>query len=62
MPVRKQIEPGEQISLKRTATERKLVPDDVTCLDTCYEQIIRSTLSSRHSMMILDELDDWEGV
>ena len=61
MPTKKQIKPGEKVPLKLTATERKLVLEDVTCLDTGYEQIIRDTPSAKPVMMTLDDLDDFGG-
>ena len=33
MPAKKQIQPGEKVPLKLTATERKLVLEDLMCLD-----------------------------
>jgi len=61
MPTKKQIQPGEKVPLKLTAAERKLVLEDVTCLDTGYEQIIRDTPSGKPVMMTLDDLDDFSG-
>lgn len=61
MPTKKQIHPGEKVPLKLTAAERKLVLEDVTCLDTNYEQIIRDTPSGKPVMMTLDDLDDFGG-
>ena len=61
MPTKKQIQPGEKVPLKLTAAERKLVLDDVTCLDTGYEQIIRDAPSGKPVMMTLDDLDDFGG-
>ena len=61
MPTKKQIQPGEKVPLKLTVTERKLVLEDVTCLDTNYEQIIRDTPSGKSVMMTLDDLDDFGG-
>ena len=40
---KKQMQPGEKVPLKLTATERKLILEDLMCLDQDYEQIIRST-------------------
>lgn len=61
MPTKKQIEPGEKVPLKLTAAERKLVLEDVTCLDTGYEKIIRDAPSGKPVMMTLDDLDDFGG-
>jgi len=61
MPTKKQIQPGQKVPLKLTAAERKLVLDDVSCLDTGYEQIIRDTPSGKPVMMTLDDLDDFSG-
>jgi hypothetical protein len=61
MPTRKQIQPGETVPFKLTATERKLVLEDIMCLDEDYEQIIRETPTGKPVMMTLDELDDFGG-
>ena len=61
MPTKKQIQPGEKVPLKLTATERKLVLEDLTCLDPDYQQIIRDTPSGKPVMMTLDDLDDFGG-
>jgi hypothetical protein len=37
---KKRISPGGKIPFKLTATERKLVLEDLMCLDEEYEQII----------------------
>lgn len=58
---KKQILPGEKVPLKLTATERKLVLEDLMCLDQDCEQIIRSTPSGKPVMMTLDELEDFGG-
>jgi hypothetical protein len=58
---KKQIQPGEKVPLKLTATERKLVLEDLMCLDQDYEQIIRSTPSGKPVMLTLDELEDFGG-
>ena len=50
MPTKKQIQPGETVPLKLTATERKLVLEDLMCLDEEYEQIIRETTSGKPVM------------
>ena len=61
MPTKKQIQPDEKVPLKLTATERKLVLNDVMSLDQEYEQIIDGTASGKPAMMTLDELDDFGG-
>ncbi len=61
MATRKQIQPGETVPLKLTATERKLVLEDLMCLDEDYEQIIQGTPSGKPVMMTLDDLDDFGG-
>ena len=61
MPTKKQIQPGEKVPLKLTATERKLVLEDLMCLDQEYEQIIRDTPTGKPVMMTLDDLDDFGG-
>ena len=47
MPTKKQIQPGEKVPLKLTAAERKLVLEDVACLDRGYERIIRDAPSNK---------------
>ena len=61
MPTKKQIQPGEKVPLKLTAAERMLVLEDVTCLGSGYDQIIRDTPSGKAVMMTLDDLDDFGG-
>ena len=61
MPAKKQIQPGEKVPLKLTATERKLVLEDLMCLDEDYEQIIRETPTGKPVMMTLDDLDNFGG-
>lgn len=57
MPSKKQIQPGEKVPLKLTAAERKLILDDLMCLDQDSEQIIRDTPIGKPVMMTLDDLD-----
>ena len=59
--LKKQIQPGEKDVLKLTQTERKLVLDGLTCLDDEYEEIVRTTPTSKPVMLTLDELDDFGG-
>jgi hypothetical protein len=61
MPTRKQIQPGVKVSLKLTATERKMVLEDLMCLDEECEQIIRDTPLGKPVMMTLGDLDDFGG-
>ncbi|MCA9235685.1 MAG: plasmid pRiA4b ORF-3 family protein [Planctomycetales bacterium] len=61
MPAKKQIQPGERVPLKLTATERKLILAGVTCLDPEYEQIIQDTPAGQPVMLTLDDLDDFGG-
>ncbi len=49
MPNKKQIQPGETVSLKLTAAERKLVLEDLMCLDEDYEQIVQQSCGGRCS-------------
>jgi hypothetical protein len=55
------IQPGDKVKLKLTQTERKLILNDLLCLDEEYEQIIRGTPAGEPVMMTLDELDDFCG-
>ena len=59
MSTQKQIQPGEKIPLKLTAAERRLILDDLLCLDQDYEQIIRETPTGKPVMMTLDDLCDF---
>jgi hypothetical protein len=61
MPAKKQIQPGKKAPLKLTATERKLVLEDLMCLDQEYEQIIRDTPAGKPVMLTLDDLEDFSG-
>ena len=54
MATKKQIQPGDTVSLKLTAAERKLVLEDLMCLDEDYEQIIQGTPTSKPVMMTLN--------
>ena len=58
---KKHIQPGEQVPLKLTAAERKLVLEGLLCLDKEYEEIIRGTPSGKPVMMTLADLDDFGG-
>lgn len=61
MPTKKQIQPGEKVPFKLTATERKLVLEDLLCLDQESEQIIRDTPAGKPVMLTLDDLEDFSG-
>jgi hypothetical protein len=61
VPTKKQIQPGEKVTLKVTATERKLVLEGLMCLDQEYEQIIRDTPPGKPVMLTLDDLEDFSG-
>ena len=59
MPTRKHIEPGTKIGLKLTAAERKLIFDDLICLDDTYAKAIRDTPADQP---VEFTLDDWDGL
>ena len=61
MPTKKQIQPGEKVPLKLTAAERKLVLEDLMCLDQDYEKLIQDTPTGKPVMMTLDDLDNFGG-
>lgn len=58
---KKLIQPGEKVPLKLTAAERKLILEDLTCLDRDYEEMVRSTPSGEPVMLTLDDLEDLGG-
>jgi len=58
---KKHVQPDEKVPLTLTATERKLILNDLTCLDQEYEQIIQATPTGKPVMMTLDELDEFGG-
>jgi len=58
---KKYIQPGQKLSLKLTANERKLVVENLMCFDEIYEQLIVGTPADEPLMMTLDELDDFSG-
>lgn len=58
---KKFIQLGEAVPLKMTVTERKLVLEELMCLDEEHEQIIQSTPNGKPVMMSLDDLDDFAG-
>lgn len=57
MSARKRIPPNQPVPLKLTATERKLLLEDVTCLDLELVEPIEQTPTSKP---IEFSLDDWE--
>ncbi|MBA2116727.1 plasmid pRiA4b ORF-3 family protein [Bremerella alba] len=61
MSPKKKIQHSEEVPLKLTAAERKLILDELMCLDQDYEQIIRETPSGKPVMMYLDDLEDFGG-
>jgi len=61
MPQRKQIKPGEKVGLKLTAAERRVIVNDVTCVDQDYVQTIQGTPPGKPVHFTLDELDDLGG-
>ena len=61
MPARKHIQPGEKVSLKLAAAERRLILEDLVLLDDEYEQIIRGAALGKPIMMTLDDLEDFGG-
>jgi hypothetical protein len=61
MSTRKHIQPGDKVPLKLTAAERKLILDDLMCLDKEYEQVVRNSPPGKPVMTSLDALDDFGG-
>ncbi len=61
MPTRKHIEPDTKIGLKLTAAERKLILDDLMCLDDTYADAIRDTPDDQPVQFTLDDWDDLGG-
>ena len=58
---KKRIRPGENVGLKLTSSECKLVLESVSCLDGNYEKILRKTPTAKPLMMTLDEFEDFGG-
>ena len=58
MPTSKQYEPEERIGLILSEDERKLILDEVMCLDEEYEEAIRTTPIEKPIMFRLDQWDD----
>ena len=61
MPQRKQIKPGDKVGLKLTAGERKLVLNDLMCMDEEHIQTIQDTPPEKPVPFTLDALDDFGG-
>jgi hypothetical protein len=61
MARKKHIRSDEKLSLKLTASQRKLVLDEVMSLEREIEQIIRDTPAGESVMMNLGDLDDFGG-
>ena len=61
MTAKKQIQPDEKVPLKLSAIERKLVLEDLTCLDKAHEQAVRNSQIGKPVMMTLDGLDNLAG-
>ena len=61
MPQRKQIKPGEKVGLKLTAAERKLILNDLMCVEEDHIQAIQDTPPGKPVQFTLDELDDLGG-
>ncbi len=58
---KKQIQSDEKVGLKLTQAERKVILNEVMCLNEEYEGIVRTTPTSKPVMMTLDELDNFGG-
>lgn len=61
MSPKKKIQYSEKVPLKLTAAERKLILDELMCLDQDFEQFIRETPSGKPVMMTLEDLEDFGG-
>jgi len=61
MPTAKHIQPGTKIGLKLTAAERKLILDDLMCLDDNYTKVIGDTPVDQPVQFTLDDWDDFGG-
>ena len=58
MPQRKQIKPNEKVGLKLTTAERKLILNDLMCVEAEHIQAIQDTPPGKPTQFTLDELDD----
>lgn len=61
MPWAKHIQPDEKVGLSLTRAERKLLVEELMCLDTEYEELIRTTPATEPIPLTLDKLDDLGG-
>ncbi len=61
MTKRKYIQPGEEVPLKLTATERKLILETVLFINAKCEVLIREAPAGRPLMMTLDDYDEFGG-
>lgn len=61
MPIAKHIQPDTKIGLKLTAAERKLILDDLICLDDNYAEVLRDTPADQPVQFTLDDWDDFGG-
>jgi hypothetical protein len=61
MDRRKHINPDTRVGLTFTAAERRLILDDLVCLDTDYAQVIRETPTDQPAQFTLDEWEDFGG-
>lgn len=61
MVTKKYIPSGEKVPLKLTATERKLILDELIVVGMEYEELLRSTPANEPLMMTLEDLDDFAG-
>ncbi|MDA1229831.1 MAG: plasmid pRiA4b ORF-3 family protein [Planctomycetota bacterium] len=61
MSKRQHIRPGEEVPLKLTATERKLILEKVSFIDNRYEALIREAPDGGPLMMTLDDYDEFGG-
>ena len=61
MPSHNRMNPSGAIGLSLTADERKLILDEVMCLNREYEEVIRSTPIEKPIMFTLDQWDDLGG-
>ena len=59
--MKKHIQPGEPVPLKLTASQRKLILDEVSCLDGKYESLLRESVDGVTLMMTLDDYDEFGG-
>jgi len=58
---KKLIQPDEKVPLKLTIAQRKIVLEDLLCLEQDLEEAIRTTPAGKPVMMTLDDLDDFCG-